>query len=102
MRSYGRLFLGFDSHFDCFRHDNIMENRPLRKGARAILVYGQLIGFVSSLFMWLVFYHEAILHRGLTYIEPNLLIASVELVMVTIGAIICGATMILFVRPEDK
>jgi hypothetical protein len=72
------------------------------KGTRTALVYGQLIGFVSSLFMWFVFYNEALLHRGVLYIEPNLLIATVELVMVTIGAIICGATMILFVVSKDK
>ncbi len=60
----------------------------------AAVIYGSLIGFVSTLFMGLVFYNEAILHRGILFIEPNLWIATVELIMVVVGAIISGFTMI--------
>ena len=63
----------------------------------AAVIYGSLIGFVSTLFMGLVFYNEAILHRGILFIEPNLWIATVELIMVVVGAIISGFTMIALI-----
>jgi len=63
----------------------------------AAVVYGSLIGFVSTLFMGLVFWNEAILRRGVLYVEPNLWIASIELVMVAIGAVISGFTMIALI-----
>jgi hypothetical protein len=69
----------------------------LSKKFEIATIYGSLIGFVSTLFMGLVFYNEAILGRGVLYLEPNRLIASVELVMVVVGALLNGFLMIALV-----
>ncbi len=43
--------------------------------------------------MGLVFYNEAVLGRGILYVEPNRFIASVELLMVVVGVVLLGVCM---------
>src|SRR6266566_1816930 len=66
------------------------------------LLYGQIIGFASSIFMLIVFFNEAFLQRGVIYIEPNLAVATLEFFVVIAGLAVQGIVMILAATPNKK
>jgi|SRR4029077_4545091 len=72
-------------------------------------VYGTIIGFTSTIFMVYVFFNEAILGRGVLFIEPLVWLATLELVMSLVGLGAVGFVMIALIigkadssaKPDD-
>jgi hypothetical protein len=72
------------------------------KFSTILLVFGQVIGVTSTVFMAYVFFNEAFLGRGVLYVEPNIAIATLEFWLVTIGLFVESIVMLLTVSSKSE
>jgi hypothetical protein len=58
-------------------------------------IYGLLFGMTSTIFMLWVFFNEAFLGRGVTYIEPNIGLATLEFLICLSALVIISSEYFL-------